>query len=422
MSLLQYPFTCAPKWAEAATSYVDLSRLMPSAPPLRTAIQNVHVWDGHQRIPNTTIVIEGKIISLTGDTAGAKLVDGKGGFLMPGLIDAHVHASTRNALDILAHYGITTAFDLGSFPSSQMPQWRDVGDQGLTSLLFSGGAACVGGGFPAIVPGFPKDGLIHSEENATNYVETRLREGVDYLKIFINGAGQPKQEYQQIIKDRADAAGKMVISHAPNYHSQTVARAVGGKFITHAPKDKALTDADVREMRGKNQTAIPTLVLMRQISRIGRWLGKPHHYRFANASVARMHAHGVPVLVGTDATKLLHGFVPYGSSFHAEMQLLAGAGLPLADVLRAATSGAADHFGLGDRGVIRPGARADLLLLAADPLVDIANSDRIVGVWTAGTAVQGSFGMCSAAVVWFPLTLALSLGGAVGLYVAVRRL
>ena len=392
MSLSQYPINWAASLAQAATNYFDASNVKPCAAPVRTAIQNVHVWDGHQRIPNTTIVIEGRIISLTGNTAGAKVVDGKGGFLMPGLIDAHVHASSRRGLDKMAHYGVTTAFDMGSFPSSDMPQWRDVGGEGITSLLFSGAAACVGGGFPSILPGFPKESLIYSEENATNFVETRVSEGVDYLKVFINSDSLPKQELQQIIKDKAEAAGKAIVSHAPYYKAQQVARAVGGKFITHAPVDQALTQHDVQEMLDRNQVAIPTLIMMDRTVQLGRLLGKAWEYGYCNDSVALMHKMGVPVLVGTDAAKLLGGLVLYGESIHKELRLLVEAGLSNEDVLRGATSRTAGIFNLTDRGVIEGGKRADLLLLSKDPLVDMRNSETIVQVGTAGTPVKGLYG------------------------------
>ena len=392
MSLSQYTLNLGANLHHVATNYFGANSVKPCAAPVRTAIKNVHVWDGHQRIPNTTIVIDGKTISLTGDTVGAKIVDGKGGFLMPGLIDAHVHASSKRGLDTLAHNGVTTAFDMGSFPSSDMPKWHDVSDKGITSLLFSGAAACVKGGFPSILPGFPKEALINSEENATNFVETRVSEGVDYLKIFINGDSKPEQEFQQIIKDKGEAAGKMVISHAPYYDAQVVARAVGGKYITHTPVEKALTKEDAQEMLDKGQVAIPTLIMMRHTVEVGRLLGQPWEYKYCNDTVTLLYEMGVPILVGTDAAKILGGLVLYSGSIHKELSLLVDAGMSNEDVLRSATSLTASYFNLTDRGVIKPGARADLLLLSADPLEDMSNSNKIVQIWTAGTPVKGLFG------------------------------
>nr|MBA3907202.1 amidohydrolase family protein [Pseudonocardiales bacterium] len=67
--------------------------------------------------------------------------------------------------------------------------------------------------------------------------------------------------------------------------------------------------------------------------------------------------------------------------------LLVDAGLSPVEALDAATSVAAEHFGLLDRGRIAPGLRADLVLLADDPTVDIAATRTIRGVWIAGERV-----------------------------------
>ena len=140
------------------------------------------------------------------------------------------------------------------FPSAEMPQYHDVGDEGITSLLFSGAAACVGGGFPSILPGFPPEALIYSAENATNFVETRIREGVDYLKIFINEDNLPKQEFQQIIKDKAEAAGKVVVTHAPYYGAQEIARAVGGNTSPTRPSSRPWTNRQYSKCATSNKS------------------------------------------------------------------------------------------------------------------------------------------------------------------------
>lgn len=400
MSLAQYSFNWAASAAQAATSYLYASNVKPCAAPApapapaseKTVIQNVTIWDGNHRIPNTTLVIEGTTISSSEDTIGATFVNGNGGFLMPGLINAHLHAANANALKTLADAGITTGFDLGSFPTSAMHQWHDVSSQGLTSLLFSGAAACVGPGFPAIQPNFPKESWINTTADATNFVDVRVSEGVDFLKIFIEdtrGNITPKQGLQQEIKNRAEKKGKEIISHAATFKSQSVARDVGGKYITHTPIDKALDVPGVNAMKGKKQVAIPTLIMMKLIAEKLRLQGAPVDYRHANASVALMHKMGVPILVGTDAAPLAEGgLVSWGVGIHEEMNLLVEAGMSNEDVLRGATSLTANYFNLTDRGVIKPGMRADLLLLSHDPLVDMYNSDTVVQIWTAGTPVR----------------------------------
>lgn len=145
----------------------------------------------------------------------------------------------------------------------------------------------------------------------------------------------------------------------------------------------------MQEMLEKKQVAIPTLIMMDHTVELGRLLGQSWQYGYCNDSVALMYQKGVPVLVGTDSAKLLGGLVLYGESIYKELRLLVAAGLSNEDVLRGATSLTAEIFNLTDRGVIEPGKRADLLLLSADPLDDMANSDKIVQVWTA---VKGLFG------------------------------
>jgi imidazolonepropionase-like amidohydrolase len=98
---------------------------------------------------------------------------------------------------------------------------------------------------------------------------------------------------------------------------------------------------------------------------------------------------GVRLLVGTDAMNT--GVVP-GFSAHDEMAQLVAAGLTPLDVLRAATVNAADFLGARDGGVVAIGQQADLVLLDANPLENIANSRRIAGVvlrgqWLSPTAI-----------------------------------
>jgi len=98
---------------------------------------------------------------------------------------------------------------------------------------------------------------------------------------------------------------------------------------------------------------------------------------------------GVTLLAGTDAG----GSIPMvpGWSLHDEMQLLVGAGLTPYEALRAATANSgeffAQHFHAGASGTITPGARADLVLLDANPLVDIRNTRRIRAVVLRGELV-----------------------------------
>jgi len=117
---------------------------------------------------------------------------------------------------------------------------------------------------------------------------------------------------------------------------------------------------------GANQVA--------EFSEFGRW---------ARFLTGRMHERGVSIAAGTDTPILLA--IP-GYSLHAELEQLVASGLSPLDALHAATVQPAAFFDLADEmGSIAVGMRADLVLLDADPLVDITNTRRISGVVSKGT-------------------------------------
>ena len=111
-------------------------------------------------------------------------------------------------------------------------------------------------------------------------------------------------------------------------------------------------------------------------------------WRAVERFVRHLHRAGVRMSVGTDAN---NPWVPPGISFHRELELLVRAGIPVADVLRMATLGGAQSLGMdGDIGTVATGKRADLVLLDANPLETISNTQRIVLVVQGGRALRPS--------------------------------
>lgn len=102
-------------------------------------------------------------------------------------------------------------------------------------------------------------------------------------------------------------------------------------------------------------------------------------YALELGTVGEMHRAGIGLLAGTDV-----GSLPPGRSLHEELALLVQAGLPPMDALRAATTNPALALQLDNVGRIEPGAVADLVLLDADPLADIRNTEQIHAVFAAG--------------------------------------
>jgi imidazolonepropionase-like amidohydrolase len=86
--------------------------------PLKTAIINANVWSGAGFAHNRTVVLVGGIIS-NANPAGATIVDAKGGYLIPGLIDTHCHIQSCSYLNTMRQYGVTTALDMGTYQSAR---------------------------------------------------------------------------------------------------------------------------------------------------------------------------------------------------------------------------------------------------------------------------------------------------------------
>ena len=145
-----------------------------------------------------------------------------------------------------------------------------------------------------------------------------------------------------------------------------------------------MDQAGVDEALRSGRTSVPTLTMMEAVAAAAPRPGLD--YAHARDSVAALHAAGVPVVLGTDANQSpgVPANVPYGESAHRELELLVGAGLSAVEALRAATSRAADRFGLADRGRVAPGLRADLLLVAGDPTAEITATRAVRGTWIAG--------------------------------------
>ena len=102
-------------------------------------------------------------------------------------------------------------------------------------------------------------------------------------------------------------------------------------------------------------------------------------------TVRQLVAAGVPVLAGSDAP---NPGTAHGVSLHRELELLVQAGLTPEQALAAATSAPAKAFHLKDRGRIAPGMRADLVLVAGDPLKDVRDTRNLVRIWKGGVPFE----------------------------------
>ena len=217
-------------------------------------------------------------------------------------------------------------------------------------------------------------------------------QGADYLKIVIDLPGFDLETVSALVA-AAHARSLRVVAHASRLDAVMMAAAAGVDVLTHVPMDRPLPSSTATELAERGAVLVPTLTMMKAIADRFGSAGRPGpSYESARESVAAAHAAGLPILAGTDAnaTPAAPASPPFGTSLHDELELLIDAGLAPAEALAAATSAAAAHFGLADRGRIAPGLRADLVVLGADPASDITATRSIREVWIGGDRVRSS--------------------------------
>jgi imidazolonepropionase-like amidohydrolase len=343
------------------------------------ALENVRVFDGHRFGEPSRVLVSGGIIEDT-DTSIDVRFDCQGNFLLPGMIDAHVHLHGFENLTQMARFGVTTALDMATLPSL-LNSLR--GQQGVTDIRSSGILATAPGSAHSRIPGLPKDALLSNAADAAAFVTNRVAEGADYIKVAADIPG-PDQATLDALVVAAHEQGKLVVAHAVTSETTRMAQEAKVDVITHAPLDKPMDAREISRMLKEKRLSVPTLTMMEGIVRNGKRPGS--NYAAARDTVTALYHAGVPILAGTDANAApgVPANVPHGEGLHHELELLVDAGLTTTDALRAATELPAIYFGLEDRGVIEAGRRADLILLSEDPTKDIRATRSIQKIWIAG--------------------------------------
>lgn len=159
---------------------------VPPTRPVKTALTNVRVFDGQTLLPPATVVIDGAVLGT--DPAGAKEIDGGGGVLLPGLIDAHVHLRGPESLTTLARFGVTTALDMACWPPARVRELRQT--HGTTDIRSAGTPAIGPAGTHSHIPGMAADAVVTEPEQARDFVAIRIAEGSDYLKGVLEAPGE----------------------------------------------------------------------------------------------------------------------------------------------------------------------------------------------------------------------------------------
>ncbi|MGE5926240.1 MAG: amidohydrolase family protein [Gemmatimonadota bacterium] len=428
----------------AALAVTLLSATVPSlaasqqAPLVFTGV-SVIPMDRDTVIPGQTVIVEnGRIVHVGARRqapAGATTVDARGKFLMPGIAEFHahvpsgqgaVHAHRTLSLYVLA--GVTTARGMLGAPMhlglrDSIAAGTLLGPRLLTSgPSFNGNSATS----PAAAAGMVR------AQKAAGYDLLKIHPGVpraafDSLAAVANALRIPFAGHVplEVGLDAALTSKYSTIDHldgiveAMYAGPQPLTQQANGFFGLGIMRqlDESRFDAIVRRIKTSGVAMVPTQILMDNFTNdaTGTELTSLPEFRYwvpqqvtawrtfkdnllAEAEVPaaqreaftalrrrlikRLYDEGVPFLLGSDAPQLWN--VP-GFSTHRELAALVAAGLTPYQALRTGTVDVAAFLGeTGRSGIVRAGARADLMLLDANPLTDIANSLRIHGVVVNG--------------------------------------
>ncbi len=251
-------------------------------------------------------------------------------------------------------------------------------------------------------------------------MRARIAEGSDYIKIVYE-PGSPllptvSQETLAALVGAAHAQGKLAVVHITSLQGARDVVAAGADGLVHAFGDAPIDKALVQDMARQHMFVEPTVTVFlgnaahekpwRDIvedHRLSAYLTKAQpglltlfenvpppgpitaEHGIMLSVVRELHAGGVDIIAGTDAGA---PSTTHGASLHGELALLVEAGLTPSQALTAATKTTAERFGLKDRGQIKPGLRADLLLVEGDPTKDIKATRAIARIFKNGFEVD----------------------------------
>lgn len=419
--------------------------LVPLAQAETTAFVNVNVVSmlDDSILRNQTVIVEDRRIASIGSVntlpvpEGSRLVDGTDRYLMPGLAEMHAHVppssspSLDRVLALFALNGVTTVRGMLGHPSHLALREGIESGAVFGPRLITSGPSLNGNSVSG--PGDARNKVL--EQKAAGYDFIKLHPGLslaefDAIADTASDIGMPFAGHVSVSVGvrRALADGMATIDHLDGYFvaaiTEDAERSGGfggffdvllGEFVD--PDTLAVLAAETAASGTWN---VPTQLLFENVvseaspealgsrpemrfmpsSSVQNWITAKQQFLAddydAEASrrsiqlrrqlIKALHDAGAGLLLGSDAPQIFN--VP-GFSIHRELGLLVESGLTPFEALRTGTVNAAEYLGL-QAGRIAPGFRADLLLLDDDPLLDIANTQRIHGVMLNGQWISSA--------------------------------
>lgn len=373
-------------------------------------------------VANPTITVTGdRITAITGaPPQGARVIDLGDVTLLPGLIDAHTHATSnleagswaraaratdaeetlrgvRN-LRLMLLSGFTTVRDVGSSGFADVALMRASDAEWIEaprvipaghSLGITGGHCDHTGWKPGVLEGSTLTGIADGPDQAVQAVRQQLKYGAKVIKICATagvlsfeesvGAQQFTDEEMRAIVQEAARHGVKVAAHAHGAEGINAAVRAGVASIEHG---SMLNDEGIALMKQRGTYLVPTTYLADSIdlSVLPPLLRSKAESILpqAKANLSRAIRSGVRIAFGTDA-----GVIPHDHAIR-EFATLVQRGMTPLGAIQAGTINAADLLGTADRGRLAPGLLADIVAVPGNPLADIRALEKATFVMKGG--------------------------------------
>ena len=379
----------------------------------------------HQEVrSNVRIVIHNNRIACVGSSEACRIpdnaqrIDARNRWIMPGLVDAHVHVTEEPGpyVPLYLAFGITTVRDLGGYVDSLRALRRriDAGAEIGPRVFFAGhpvdGSPTA---WPQLYPNVPRVARDTTEARAA--VRNAVADGADFIKLY--GALSVNQVRAAV--SEAHAHGRKATIDVWNLHPDSVIAAGVDGFEHRVPpieppgpstrmewsRNRLGIDVALTTMREKGVALTSTLLLFdrmlmgelpvseptflalspalrdrsaemlaqAQPADSARRANRRRSYEYMCESIRLFTAKGGLLLAGTDSYYL----TVYPGDLHRELELLVACGATTWQALSAATSSPVQWLGADSLGQVAAGKLADLLILRADPSRDIRNTRQI---------------------------------------------
>ncbi len=359
-------------------------------------IRNVNLFDGENDRGVVNVAIEGEMIAAISKDPleGEMVIDGTGKTLIPGMVNAHIHASELKHLKAGYPLGILANLNMHTGLEQREIEWKKIArDSAGYAFLYGAGHACtVPGGHPTQAS--PDMETIDGTVTIKEWVDHRIASGVDYIKIvrenhpWLDYPGQPTLNYDQI---------RQVIEEAHKRDLKAVVHATQAKDFVEIAKFKPdgfvhmwdfransdISEADYQTIANSGAFIVPTsgISLREPPPFMKPFIEKsmiPLEQRLE--AIRKLHEMGILIVAGTDAQ---NGQMNFGDDFYLELEVYRRAGLSNLEVLRTATGNAAKAFDL-PVGMLKVGGKANMVLLNGNPIEDLENLKNVERVWKNG--------------------------------------